>query len=101
MPTLKPATPLPWSHEQHDARLCMGGCEDLHGLYHATHNGRDTVKECLAENVQPETAAYIVAACNAYPALVAALRLVVEHDGKLTGADWAQIHGVLRSLGEE
>ena len=82
MNTPKPATPLPWKHEQHDARICISGCEHLHGVYvehsNPSHNIAGTVKEILAENCEPDDAAYIVHACNVYPQLIADRARLIE-----------------------
>ena len=42
-------------------------------------------------------AALIVKAVNSHDALLAALELVVAHDGALTGADWVVIHAALKA----
>ncbi len=57
--TIKPATPLPWYD---DGRYVV---------QHAPDNPRPIR---IAECHDAQHAAYIVAACNAYPELVAALR---------------------------
>ena len=64
MTNTKPATPLPWAtHKQYSDRRVEFGTVDLNG--DGDYSG---------EGYTPQDAAYIVAACNAYPELVAALR---------------------------
>ena len=42
-------------------------------------------------------AALICKAVNSHESLLAALELVVAHDGALTGADWVVIHAALKA----
>jgi len=56
---MKPATPLPWGTDKDGKRLYAGDA---------------AAYGCVAETASRQNAAYIVAACNAYPQLVEALR---------------------------
>lgn len=83
----KPATPLPWSH-------FIGSNANL--LKRGEH----------MQQVEPaQDAAYIVHACNAYPALVEALRVAIYELGMQGGDNEKNIRRaemciLLRSLGE-
>ena len=88
MTTNKPATPLPWSGT-HNPRSNLG----------KVHGSIDPV--CATP--RPNDATYIVAACNAYPALVAALRESLQaYEGDFGPMHISTRHrALLRSLGEE
>ena len=73
MTPLKPATPLPWRATGAQVRDALGN----------QGGGRDsTLALCVTAN-QHEDAAYIVAACNNMPRLLALLNAAVDDD-----ADW-------------
>ena len=89
--TTKPATPLPWQ-----SRAIPG---HLYEVIDAKGNPAFRIRSGMMPSHMD--AAYIVAACNAYPELVAALRLIVgdvaECDGK--GVDgYVSIHARARAL---
>ena len=71
--TTKPATPLPWNWMSNDT-------EGRAGILVVQPDG--TFDE-VAQNATREDAAYIVAACNAYPELVAALKVMEAMQGWL------------------
>ena len=102
---MKPATPLPWhvTHQRHTDQsfdvvsLCtMGGATVVAA----------TGKSADAMSPNGRDAAYIVAACNAYPQLVEDRRRLVEalRDAalRLEAADRgaADLRALLRELGE-
>jgi hypothetical protein len=86
---IKPATPLPWEIEP------------------SPHGGAILVRPGSPQShVQLYDAAYIVAACNAYPELVAALRNIIEPDSdgftilSQGNKDAQRIRALLAKLGE-
>ena len=98
--TMKPATPLPWianGDEDHD--FIIGG------------NPQEILADCSIGRVRPiedkTNAAYIVAAANAYPRLVQALKALVEaeeiygdQESVALNAVWLPAAALLRDLGE-
>ena len=86
---MKPATPLPWTKGPHrDAHVYGPSMCNIYTL-------KDNLPP-LAEKVTYTDAAYIVAACNAYPELVDALRKAIadadawcqdEHNGPTPNLD--------------
>ena len=77
MTTTKPATPLPWVVS--DAIICPDEADE-------DQAAQAWIADCRTPKGD-QNAAYIVHACNAYPELVAALRLVA-----LNGMDSAINH---------
>ena len=69
--TTKPATPLPWQSEQIGVTDAGPNGIDVFDLGPCDKEGAMRVR---VATVAGDDAAYIVAACNAYPELVAALR---------------------------
>ena len=98
--TNKPATPLPWSVDN-------GGDGEIE-IWSPSEGARliATVGDGLNVNADDEkNAAYIVAACNAYPELVAALQALAEFWKHVTpvhaGAEVAQdAIALLKRIGE-
>jgi len=100
--THKPATPLPWAMRQQ--YLCRAMSDGSIPVASSTPISFGSV------NVRDLDAAYIVAACNAYPRLVAALRgVMTEFVGdrgahNLLGCDAGVVadyaRALLRELGE-
>ena len=108
---VRPATFLPLQTEtQFSWPDVTRGCEELHCLYwqspHRNKSG-DSIKEYIAENIEPEHAAYIVAACNSYPQLVADRAQLLAALRKLGAGSPSTVRSVneataiLRSLGED
>ena len=102
---VKPATPLPWTHS--GAAIRCPGYPQANGSFTLACTGDDETPHNDAQ-AQKSDAAYIVAACNAYPKLVEALRATVQ-----TADEFAQEHqlagesacitvarALLRELGE-
>ena len=86
---MKPATPLPWKVDENN-ELPPAVIEDT----------EDGIGVC--EEMNAQDAAYIVAACNAYPKLVAALREIANlPDGDFYDCPLGKVRLLLRSLGEE
>lgn len=91
MNTIKPETALPWVLSEN----------------RYVQKGNFCVADVGARNGPHKNAAYIVAACNAYPKLVEAMRVVLAGEfgqssaGKLAaGTYWAKAEDLLRELGE-
>ncbi|MGH8758102.1 MAG: hypothetical protein ACREVW_01080 [Burkholderiales bacterium] len=100
---MKPATPLPWTISVDTCAKCRENgtvevnIDQVPCGYHAQFSGR-------------EDAAYIVAACNAYPQLVAALRRLMEQAPRVSSSNpeasgkvaaWESARALLHSLGED
>ncbi len=86
----KPATPLPWTQSNQ-----IGADGDRFII-------SDDADRYPVSRAEPKDAAYIVAACNAYPQLVAALRAMIGADMTAESGIAATMHAraLLRSLGE-
>lgn len=96
---MKPATVLPWSHqEDRRGRIRIFGPNGI-------EVARALWKSVKTKEQRDQNRAYIAHACNAYPALVAALRESQQHlDARPedTGLDIIRQRNaaLLRSLGE-
>ena len=94
---MKPATPLPWALSEQRIHYAIASYKTQQRVAEIRHcegpNGHNT----------KDNAAYIVAACNAYPALVAALRESLQaYEGDFGPMHISTRHrALLRSLGEE
>lgn len=89
VPRIRPATPLPWEADKwtsHAPRTVL--------IVDATCI---TGKRVVAECEESTDAAYIVAACNAYPRLVDEIQRL---QGVVGEEDFAIIETLLRELGE-
>ena len=108
MPTLKPATPLPWSHGCPTAQenyIMVGGHTVIAELPRTSQGSEYVVDQTKDRTAN---ARYIVAACNAYPRLVDALQALVGHadlgEVDLEADERVALDGartLLRTLGEE
>ena len=92
---MKPATPLPWvAKGDEDHAFIIGG------------NPQEILADCSIDRVRPiedkTNAAYIVAAANAYPRLVEALRriAILAGNGEMGPSRVAEVNHLLRDLGE-
>lgn len=92
--TVTPANPLPWHVSQRNASddpesVCGIGCAE--GWIVADLWGscvpRESEGDHFDTNLAHQNARYIVTACNAFPALVEALRAVVDADARKSLAD--------------
>ena len=94
----KPATSLPWKLRPREEGL--GAIDSTTDIPVAQAFQVGTRDQDMTHALRQQNAAYIVTACNAFPQLVAALRLTAAlcdengHAGKKARA-------LLRSLGEE
>ena len=95
---MKPATPLPWIPTAPYVDDHISGIFPRGAVYTKTYN--ELVCTCSEYD-----AAYIAAACNAYPQLVAALREQVDafgakHADETDSPRIAKLRALLRDLGE-
>ena len=103
--TIKPATPLPWAHEQIGVSDAGPNGVDVFDIGPVDHEGCMRVR---VATVADEDAAYIVHAANAYPKLVEALRSLVKAEEEYgdqgnvaINEAWMPAAALLRELGED
>ena len=105
MPTLKPATPLPWFNDDEIIMPSLESAPFDDSAY--DRSAQAWVADCRNGNGKAN-ARYIIAACNAYPRLVAALQATVELGqlcadncaDRVRDVDFDNARALLRDLGE-
>ena len=93
----KPATPLPWFTMDEIIYPALDNPGDDFSAYEQAW-----IADCRTGQGK-KNAQYIIAAANAYPRLIAALREVyqiAEGPGETNRPQWARVRALLRELGE-
>ncbi len=89
MTATKPATPLPWDNAGSTPQQAT------------IDKGNFCIGDCGSGSGAHQNAAYIVAACNAFPQLVAALRELHEIDERKLAASERRVYKIGHSVIQE